>query len=130
MKKIALVLVFVVSLFALGSYASALAAPAFEDPQVCLNGQLLMIEPTTESIEVWLGVGPNVNVDFDILNCGGDPNLPVLEPSHVLHNQFGSWVEVAVKTKKHTNVLFHWGGQTYTKNSGYDKWIFVVKKLN
>ena len=131
MNKLALVLAVGVLFSALVSYTpSAKAAPAFEDPQICLNGKLLMIEPTTQPIEVWVGIGPGVTADLNVANCGGDPNLPVLEADHLLHNSLGNWVEVVVKTKKHTDVLFHWNGNTVTKNSGNDKLIAFAKRVN
>jgi hypothetical protein len=131
MKKLVLVLAVGVLFSALISYTSpALAAPAFEDPQICLNGKLLMIEPTSQPIEVWVGVGPGVTTSLDVTSCGGDPNLPVLATDHLLHNGLGNWVEVVVKTKKHTDVLFHWDGATVTRNSGNDKFITVIKRVN
>lgn len=131
MKRIALLLAVGILLTSFAAFASpAYAVPVFEDPQVCLNGTLLMVEPTTEPIEVWVSAGRKVDVDLEILNCGGDPNLPPLHPDHVLHVGVGKWVTVIVQTEKHTDVLFHWGDETITKNSGNNKWVVLVKKAN
>jgi hypothetical protein len=40
----------------------------------------------------------------------------------------GKWVTIAVETSKYTNVVFHWGGETFIKNSGNNTWIVVLKK--
>lgn len=109
---------------------SASAAPAFEDPQICLNGKLLMVEPTNAPIEAWLDVGPGVHVDFNVANCGGDPNLPIFAANHVLHANIGNWATLAVKTRKHTDVSVLWDGNTYTFNSGRNNWIFVSQRVN
>jgi hypothetical protein len=131
MKKLACVVFLGTLLSLLVSFApAALAAPAFEDPQVCLNGNLLMVEPTTGAIEVWVSAGPRVDVDFNILNCGGNPSLPVLAPDHVFDEGIGKWVTVLVKTDRHTDVLIHWNGETYVKNSGFNKFILFIKKAN
>lgn len=131
MKRIALLLA-VGALLAtfVASASPAYAVPVFEDPQVCLNGNLLMVEPTTAGIEVWVSAGRQVDVNLNVAECGGDPNLPVLAADHVLNVGVGKWVTIAVQTKKNTDVLFHWGGETFTKNSGNNKWIVVVKKAN
>lgn len=131
MKRVALVLAIGALLTAFVTLASpAYAVPVFEDPQVCLNGNLLMVEPTTAPIEVWVSAGRQVDVDLNITNCGGNPNLPALEADHVFNVGVGKWVTIAVETKKHTDVLFHWNGETITKNSGNNKWIVLVKKAN
>lgn len=131
MKRIALLLAvgaLLATFFALAS--PAYAVPVFEDPQVCLNGKLLMVEPTTAGIEVWVSAGQQVDVDLDITSCGGDPTLPALEADHLLNVGVGEWVTIAVKTEKYTDVVFHWDGQTFTKNSGNNKWIVVIKEAN
>lgn len=131
MKRVALVLaVGALLLTSIALAAPAYAVPVFEDPQVCLNGNLLMVEPTTAAIEVWVSAGRKVDIDLDITNCGGNPNLPALEADHVLPVGVGKYVTIAVQTKKHTNVLFHWNGGTLVKNSGNNEWIIVVKKAN
>jgi hypothetical protein len=105
----------------------AQAVPVFEDPQICLNGNLLMVEPTTQPIEVWVSAGSQVVADFNIVNCGGNPSLPVLHADNLLNVGIGKWVTIAVKTKRHTDVVFHWDGEDFVKNSGKNKWIVFVK---
>ncbi len=107
--------------------APALAVPVFEDPQLCLNGKLLRVDPTTAPIEVWVSAGRQVTPDFNVVNCGGDPSLPTVHPENYLNVGVGKWVTIAVKTKKKTDVVFQWDGETFVKNSGKDKWIVVVK---
>lgn len=131
MKRLALVLAIGAVIFSsLLNAAPARAALSFEDPQLCVNGKLLMIEPTTAGIEVWVRVGPDLVVDFDVTHCGGDPSLPVIAPDHVSHNGKTKWLEAAVLTKKHTDVVFDWNGNTTTKNSGSDFWVYAKTKVN
>ncbi len=133
MNKTVFVALLLIGLVALGLASrvpSASAAPAFEDPQICLNGKLLMVEPTTAPLEAWLDVGPGVRVDFNINHCGGDPSLPVFERSHVTHDGSGNWATLTIKTRKHTDVIVLWNGNTLTLNSGNDNWIVVSKRIN
>ncbi len=131
MKKLILSLAIAILVVSAGSLATNVsAAPLFEDPQICLNGELLMVEPTTQPIEVWVAVGPNVNVDYDVVNCGGDPNLPVLDADHVIQSGVGKVFTVAVLTAKHSKVKFHWDGHTFQKNSGGDNWVFFTRRAN
>lgn len=130
MKKLVLALAVGALFLSFGLAAPARAALSFEDPQVCLNGKLLMVEPTTAAIDVWLKVGPDVTVDLNVANCGGDPNLPILDASHIKYNGNSNWVEVAVRTKKFTDVQFDWNGKTTIRNSGHDNWVKVRTRVN
>lgn len=103
--------------------APAKAALSFEDPQLCVNGKLLMIEPTTAGIEVWVRVGPKLTVDFNVADCGGNPSLPVIPADHVSYDGPGKRLEGLIHTAKHTDVIIHWAGQTVVRNSGGDEWI-------
>lgn len=109
--------------------APARAALSFEDPQLCVNGKLLRVDPTTAGIEEWVRVGPDLTVDFNILNCGGNPNMPTLAASHVRYDGKKNWLEVAVQTEKNTDVIICYDGQCITKNSGKDAWVYAKKKL-
>ncbi len=130
MKRLAL-------LFALGAIllatvltpAPARAALSFEDPQLCVNGKLLRVDPTTAGIEVWVRVGPDLTVSFDIMSCGGDPELPTLAADHVRYDGKKNWLEVAVQTEPHANVILYFDGQTATKKSGNDGWVYAKKKV-
>ena len=133
MKKLALVALLVFGIFALAlvyKTPTVSAAPAFEDPQICLNGKLLMVEPTTAPLEAWIDVGPGVHVDFNVAHCGGNPNLPVFAADHVLHTLPGNWGTLVVVTKKHTDVNILWDGTNYTFNSGNDRLITIVKRID
>jgi hypothetical protein len=108
------------------SPAPAKAALSFEDPQLCVNGKLLMVEPTTAGIEVWVRVGPKLTVDFDVTHCGGNPALPVIAPDHVTYDGPGKRLEGLIHTAKHTDVIVHFDGRTVTLNSGKDEWIHAA----
>jgi hypothetical protein len=130
MKRLAL-------LFALGAVllssvlnpAPARAALSFEDPQLCVNGKLLRVDPTTAGIEVWVRVGPGTSVDFNVANCGGNPALPAVAADHVSYNGKAKWLEVRVMTAKHTNVVLSYDGKTTVKNSGKDMWVEAKTKI-
>lgn len=99
-------------LFALVSYAApAAAAPMFDDPQLCVNGKLLVVEPTDAPIDVFVRVGSNVTVDYDVINCGGDPNLPVVDPSQVSVGGGKNELDVRVLTDPKTWVKFTFDGK-------------------
>lgn len=130
MKFLALMLALGALLFAaILTPPPARAALSFEDPQLCVNGKLLMIEPTTAGIEVWVRVGPDLTVDFDVLNCAGDVTLPVVAASHVTHDGKKNWLEVSVQTEKDTDIKVHWDGDTTVKKSGKDAWAYFKTKI-
>ena len=110
--------------------APAKAALSFEDPQLCVNGKLLMVEPTTAGIEVWVRVGPKLTVDFDVTHCGGNPALPVIAPDHVSYDGIGKMMDGIIHTAKHTNVVILWNGHTSVRNSGPDEWIYAATIVN
>lgn len=127
MKQVALVLTLglLIVVFAFGTYAPAQAAPAFEDPQLCINGQLLRVDPTTAPIDVWVVVGWNLDVDFDVANCGGDPALPTVSPNQVWTNGKKNKVEVTVKTDPKAKVLVTFDGKTKTEKADKHGWVEV-----
>lgn len=130
MKRLSLMLVLGAVLFsAFLTPAPARAALSFEDPQLCINGKLLRVDPTTAGIEVWVRVAPNMTVDFNVANCGGNPALPAVDADHVYYNGKTKWIEALVKTEKHTNVIFTWDGKTVVKNSGKDFWVYAKTKI-
>ncbi len=117
----------------LGAFASAtpaFAAFSFEDPQLCVDGKLLRVDPTTAKVEVWVRVGPDVQVDYNVANCGGNPDLPVVAKSHVKKNGDAEYVEVKIKTKKWTDVVLEWAGSSSVLNSGKASTILVRLDLN
>ncbi len=117
MKRIVLVLALLVSFVALGSTAPALAAPAFEDPQLCVEGRLLRVDPTTAPIDVWVVVGHNLDISFDVATCGGDPTLPTVDPSQVSTDGKKNRVEVTVQTDPKAKVVFFYDGVTKIKKA-------------
>ena len=124
MKNLVMVLVVGVFLLALISYAApASAGMAFEDPQLCLNGKLFRVDPTTAPLDVWLNVGENVNEDFNIANCGGNPDLPTLDPKHVTYDGRQNTAGFAVQTARQTRVDLYFDGRGMTRNSGNDGWV-------
>lgn len=99
------------------------AAPMFDDPQLCLNGKLLVVAPTTAMIDVFVGVGPDITVDYVVTNCGGVSNLPVVDPSQVTVGGKKNQVQVRVHTAPKTIVLISFDGKTKSFKS--DKWGWV-----
>jgi len=117
----------------LGSVAlatPAFAAFSFEDPQLCVEGKLLRVDPTTAPMEVWVGVGKDVEVSFDVASCGGDPNLPVINPSQVKRNFLKHYAELVVRTSPGADVVIHWDGATNTVDSGADGLLFFIRRVN
>ncbi len=115
-----IVAILVLGALLLGLFVStptAWARPAFEDPQLCVNDTLLVIEPTTAPVLVWVNVGSNVSVDFDVENCGGDPNLPIIDPDHVRFNGEKNKIEIVVFTAPKTKVNFDYGDKSKTQKS-------------
>lgn len=128
MKK--LVLLFAVGallLSALSFAPRAFAARSFEDPQLCVNGKLLRVDPTTASIDVWVKVGPDVSVSFDVASCGGDPSLPAVEPSQVSYDGKKKHMEVRVQTDPKAQVVITYDCKTKLVKA--DKQGWVVKSL-
>jgi hypothetical protein len=108
--------------------APASAAPMFDDPQLCVNGKLLRVEPTTAPIDVFVQVGSNLTVDYVVENCGGDPNLPVVDAAQVEVGGHPNWMKVHVKTEPKTKVIFVFDGHTKIDKSNNAGWAdFKVK---
>lgn len=113
MKHLRFVLALGAVLLVVGSYAPrAAAAPAFEDPQLCVAGKLLRIDPTTAPIDVWVRVGPNVDIDFTVANCGGDSSQPTVDRSQVSTDGKKNKLEVTVQTDPKAKVVFNYGAKT------------------
>lgn len=117
----------------LGSIAfvkPAFAAFSFEDPQLCIEGKLLRVDPTTAPMEVWVGVGKDVEISYDVASCGGDPSLPVIDPSHVKRNALRHYAQLVIRTYSGADVVIHWDGATNTVNSGSNGWLFFMRRVN
>lgn len=104
------------------------AGPMFEDPQLCVNGSLLLlVEPTTAPIEAWVELGPNMTVDYIVANCGGNPRLPVIDSSHVTMDGKPDKVAVQVQTGSKADVVVSFDGKVKVvkaDNSGWAKFSF------
>jgi hypothetical protein len=131
MKKVALLAILAVGafVFAFSNYAPAIAAPAFEDPQLCVDGKLLRVDPTTAPIDVWVKVGHNLDVDFDVVNCGGNPDLPTVDPGQVSTDGKKNTVEVTVQTDPKARVIVLFDGKTKTPKANKDGWVNVKFKV-
>lgn len=116
-------------LFALVSYAApAAAAPMFDDPQLCVNGKLLRVDPTTDPIDVFVQVAPNLTVDYVVTNCGGDPNLPVVDPSQVSVGGKKNEMQVSIQTAPKAKVSVTFDGKTKLVKADKSGWAdFKVK---
>lgn len=133
-----LVIMLAVGAFFLGLAVTVLpvnASPAFEDPQVCLGREgdpdleLLRVDPTTAPIDVWLRVGPKVVVDYNVVNCGGDPTLPTVDPSQVSVGGDKYQVKVKVLTEPKAKVVFTFGDKSKTVKADKKGWVEVEGKL-
>jgi hypothetical protein len=95
------------------------APPAFarngwglEDPQLCVNGELLTVIPAAPS-QVFVQVPMQATVDYAVENCGGDPTEGVV-PSSNVNVQGANQMSVAAQVPDGTTVIFNWGGTTAT----------------
>lgn len=130
MKKWILVLAVGAIFLTLVSYATTVtAAPAFEDPQLCIEGKLFRADPTTDAIEVWVVVGPDVNISYDVLSCGGDPNLPVIDADHVSTHGKKKWAGVVVQTEPKAKVVLSYGDHTKVEKANHWGWAFKAFKV-
>jgi hypothetical protein len=111
------------------TFAPAQAGFSFEDPQICLNGKLARVDPTTAAIDVWLKVGAGVDVDFNVINCGGNPDLPVIDPSQVSYGGKKNTVEVTVYTAPKAQVEFWYAGKGKTEKADKHGVIEFSKKI-
>lgn len=90
----------------------ALARFSFEDPQLCVNNQLLTIQSTARA-EVWVRVPKGAVVDFNVADCGGTDM--VIARNHVVVLGKGPAMEVLVTTRPFAQVTMWYNGKTDTK---------------
>jgi hypothetical protein len=83
-----------------------------EDPQLCVNGQLLTVAPA-EPADVFVIVPKDAKVEFSVDACGGDPTLGVVPIENVTFKG-RNMVRVTAETVNGTQVTFNWSGQTLT----------------
>lgn len=130
MKKIALVFAVGALLVALGNYAlQAQAAPAFEDPQLCVGGELMRVDPTTAPIEVWVQVGDDVQVDSNVANCGGNSSEPIVDASHISNTGKKNTLEVTVLTDPNARVILNFDGDAKNHKANESGWAVFKTKV-
>lgn len=127
-----IVLLLAVGALFLGILASAspAMASAWEDPQLCVNGKLLRVDPVNAPIEVWVQVGSDLAVDYVVANCGGDPNLPVLDESHVSVGGSGNQMAVKVQTEPRARVSISFGERSKIFKADKHGWIVVRGRVH
>ncbi|MCG3139498.1 MAG: hypothetical protein HDKAJFGB_00373 [Anaerolineae bacterium] len=131
MKKLVLMLAVGALLLTAAPFAlPARAAPMFDDPQLCINGKLFMAVPTTDAIDVFMEVGSNVTLDYNVVNCGGDPNLPVVDPAQVTVGGKKNVVTVRVQTAPKAKVLLSYDGKSKHFKADKYGWVEVSRKVH
>jgi hypothetical protein len=117
MKRIVtiFVVVFVLAL-ALTTVPAAQASFGFEDPQLCVNGHLLVVQPV-EPNNVFVSIPPGTAVDYNVSDCGGDATQPVVPAANVTFDG-KKQMEVRASVAKHVNVTFSYNGSSETHQSG------------
>ena len=114
----------------MSSYGPVSAAPMFDDPQLCVNGKLLIVDPTTAPIDVFVQVGSNVTVDFNVANCGGDPSLPIVEAAQVTVGGKANDMIVSASTAPKAKVFVSYDRKSKEYKADKDGWVevkFTVK---
>ncbi len=131
MRTLVFMLVVGAFFLSLASWAAPVSAgPVFDDPQLCVNGKLLRVDPTDAPIDVFVKVGWNVTVDYNVVNCGGDPTLPVVDPAQVSVGGLKNLMQVRVETAPKTFVKFTFDGKVKwdkSNNAGVARVFYFVK---
>jgi hypothetical protein len=79
-----------------------------EDPQLCVNHQLLTVMPAAPT-DVFVQVPKQAN--FGYSGCGLDPDIPVVPIGNV-SVQGVNFLRVSVQSRDGTAVVFTWGDET------------------
>lgn len=87
--------------------ASAGNGWGLEDPQLCVNGQLLVVASRVAP-DVYVTVPKDAAVDFVVANCGGDPAEDIVPLDHVTFAG-SSRVRVTALVPNRNKVIFVWG---------------------
>lgn len=98
--------------------SATFAGFGWEDPQLCVNGELLTVVPAEPS-DVSVTLPLNATYDTDVASCGGDPTQGVI--TNVTKKGNGHKMEVTVQTTPGTVVTFAYNGDTETRSSGGGK---------
>ncbi len=94
--------------------SSAQAGFGFEDPQLCVNGKLLMIVPGSPA-SVYVSVPPDAVVDYSANHCGGKNNFSI--PAANVSRNGTSQMTVTVATMSNTEIVFSYDGTTVTRSN-------------
>lgn len=81
-----------------------------EDPQLCVNGELLTVIPAGPT-DVYVQVPKRATVDFVVEDCGGKSKQGVVLQNHVVYLGANA-MRVSAFAESGTQVTFSWSGQT------------------
>jgi hypothetical protein len=84
-----------------------------EDPQLCVNGQLLSVAFAHDG-EAYVSVPQDAEVDFNLADCGG--NDEVIPADNVMYNGKNKMTVVAV-TADDNFVAFSYNGKVFVKRA-------------
>jgi hypothetical protein len=83
-----------------------------EDPQLCVNGRLLVVASAVHA-DVFVTVPRGADVDYNVVDCGGDPQEAVVAPDHV-NTRGEDKLKIAAFLPDGSQVIFVWGNQEKT----------------
>ncbi len=112
MKAIATILSLTALLVLVLTHAPAASARngwGLEDPQLCVNGQLLVVASRVHA-DVYVTVPSEAEVDYNVADCGGDSEETVVSPDHVTF-QGQDMLRVKALIPDRNKVTFVWGMQ-------------------
>lgn len=109
---VSFIAVFAVVVLIMASSPAAFASNGWglEDPQLCVNGQLLTVLPAAPT-DVYVTVPKTADVDFQVEDCGGKSRLGVVPFDNVTY-QGNNKLWLTAATSDGTSVAFSWNGQS------------------
>jgi hypothetical protein len=78
-----------------------------EDPQLCVNGRLLVVASAVHA-DVFVTVPIGADVDYNVVDCGGDPQEAVVNPDHV-NTRGEDKLKITAFLPDGNKVAFVWG---------------------
>ncbi len=78
-----------------------------EDPQLCVNGQLLVVASAVPA-DVFVTVPTGADVDYKVVDCGGNPQELVIARNHV-STQGEDQLRISAFLPDGNKVTFVWG---------------------
>ncbi len=103
----------VIMVLVLTSTPTASARFQMEDPQLCVNGQLLSVAFVQHG-EAYVAVPQDAEVDFNVANCGGnDDPVPADHVTYIGKNK----MTVVAVTADDSLVGFTYNGKTFLKRA-------------